>query len=80
MRAGGAVAVGAVASLADLVDERLLVELDRRRLVAHRLDPGDRPIIAYCGGGTCEISMGVADALIAAGIAATGFLLVGLIG
>ena len=31
------------------------------------LDPGDRPIIAYCGGGTCEISMGVADALIARG-------------
>ena len=32
-----------------------------------RIDPGGRPIIAYCGGGTCEISMGVADALIARG-------------
>lgn len=31
------------------------------------LDPAGRPIIAYCGGGTCEISMGVADALIAKG-------------
>jgi rhodanese-related sulfurtransferase len=31
------------------------------------IDPADRPIIAYCGGGTCEISMGVADALIAKG-------------
>jgi rhodanese-related sulfurtransferase len=35
--------------------------------ILHDLDPGDRPIIAYCGGGTCEISMGVADALIAMG-------------
>jgi rhodanese-related sulfurtransferase len=31
------------------------------------IDPAGRPIIAYCGGGTCEISMGVADALIAMG-------------
>jgi rhodanese-related sulfurtransferase len=31
------------------------------------IDPDGRPIIAYCGGGTCEISMGVADALIARG-------------
>jgi rhodanese-related sulfurtransferase len=42
-----------------------LVGDDPRQL--DRLDPGDRPIIAYCGGGTCEISMGVADALIARG-------------
>jgi rhodanese-related sulfurtransferase len=35
--------------------------------VLDRLDPDGRPIIAYCGGGTCEISMGVADALIARG-------------
>ena len=34
--------------------------------LAYRIE-SDRPIIAYCGGGTCEISMGVADALIARG-------------
>ena len=41
------------------------IESDPGRLVT--LDPGDRPIIAYCGGGSCEISLTVADALIAAG-------------
>ncbi len=41
------------------------IESDPSRLVM--LDPGDKPIIAYCGGGSCEISLTVADALIAAG-------------
>lgn len=30
-------------------------------------DAGGKPIIVYCGGGTCEVSMNVADALVAAG-------------
>lgn len=28
------------------------------------LDPGGRPIIIYCGGGTCEVSMSLAETLI----------------
>lgn len=32
-----------------------------------RLDPGGRPIIVYCGGGTCELSMNMAFALLEAG-------------
>jgi rhodanese-related sulfurtransferase len=32
-----------------------------------RLDPGGKPIIVYCGGGTCETSMNMAFALIEAG-------------
>jgi rhodanese-related sulfurtransferase len=31
------------------------------------LDTGGKPIIIYCGGGTCEISMNLAFALIEAG-------------
>ena len=32
-----------------------------------RVDPAGRPIIVYCGGGTCEISLNMAFALIEAG-------------
>lgn len=32
-----------------------------------RLDPAGKPIIVYCGGGTCELSMNMAFALLAAG-------------
>lgn len=32
-----------------------------------RVDPSGRPIIVYCGGGTCELSMNMAFALIEAG-------------
>jgi rhodanese-related sulfurtransferase len=32
-----------------------------------RLDAGGRPIIVYCGGGTCELSLNMAFALIEAG-------------
>ncbi len=35
---------------------------DPARLQA--LDPGGRPIIIYCGGGTCEVSMSLAETLI----------------
>lgn len=31
------------------------------------LDSGGRPIVAYCGGGTCEVSLGLAEELIDAG-------------
>jgi rhodanese-related sulfurtransferase len=31
------------------------------------LDSGGRPIIAYCGGGTCEVSMTLAESLVQAG-------------
>jgi rhodanese-related sulfurtransferase len=31
------------------------------------LDTGGRPIVTYCGGGTCEVSLGLAWELIAAG-------------
>jgi len=41
------------------------IQSDPGRLLT--LEPGDRPIIAYCGGGSCEVSITVADALIEAG-------------
>jgi rhodanese-related sulfurtransferase len=41
------------------------IQSDPGRLLT--LDPGDKPIIAYCGGGACEVSITVADALIEAG-------------
>jgi rhodanese-related sulfurtransferase len=41
------------------------IEEDPARLA--ELEPGGRPIIVYCGGGSCEVSIRVADALVAAG-------------
>jgi 3-mercaptopyruvate sulfurtransferase SseA len=32
-----------------------------------QLDAGGRPIVVYCGGGTCEVSLSLAWELIAAG-------------
>ena len=41
------------------------VSVEPERLTA--LEPGGRPIVAYCGGGTCEVSLSLAWDLIAAG-------------
>jgi rhodanese-related sulfurtransferase len=32
-----------------------------------QLDPGGRPIVAYCGGGTCEVSLTLANELVLVG-------------
>lgn len=71
--AGGAVIVdvrdgeeyraGHIAGALSLPYEEAITDPER----LERLDPGGKPIIVYCGGGTCETSMNMAFALIEAG-------------
>jgi rhodanese-related sulfurtransferase len=56
-------AAGHIAGAINLPFDEVSVEPER----LEGLDPGGRPIAAYCGGGTCEVSLSLAWDLLAVG-------------